>query len=46
MSVRQLLQSKPEASAFVMLIAMMIIFSFASPAFLTYNNFRCPDLVR
>ena len=40
MSVRQLLQSKPEASAFVMLIVMMIIFSFASPAFLTYNNFQ------
>lgn len=37
--MRQILQSRPEASAFVMLIVMMIIFSLISPAFLTYNNF-------
>ncbi len=40
MSARQFLQDKPEASAFLMLIIMMIVFSFASPAFLTYNNFQ------
>ena len=37
--MRQILQTRPEASAFVMLIVMMIIFSLISPAFLTYNNF-------
>ncbi len=40
LSVRQSFQSRPEASAFVMMVVMMIFFSLISPAFLTYNNFQ------
>lgn len=38
--LRNVLQSKPEASAFFMLIIMMVFFSFLSSAFLTTNNFQ------
>lgn len=40
MSFSRLLQSRPETSALVMLIAMMVVFTFLSPAFFTYNNFQ------
>ncbi|MFV0384331.1 ABC transporter permease [Paracoccus sp. (in: a-proteobacteria)] len=36
----QLLLKKPEASAFIMLVVMMIVFTFLSPAFLTYANLQ------
>lgn len=38
--MKSLLQSKPEASALIMLVVMLVAFSFLSPAFLTYNNFQ------
>ncbi len=40
MRISGALQSRPEASALVMFITMMIIFSFLSPAFFQYNNFQ------
>jgi len=36
----EFLQKRPEASALIMLLLMLVIFSFMSPAFLTYNNFQ------
>lgn len=38
--MRTLFQRRPEASALLMLIVMMIAFAFLSPAFLTYNNLQ------
>jgi ribose/xylose/arabinose/galactoside ABC-type transport system permease subunit len=35
-----ILRSKPEASAFLMLAVMTLLFTFLSPAFLTYGNFQ------
>lgn len=40
MRFSNLLRSKPEASAFLMLAVMTLLFTFLSPAFLTYNNFQ------
>lgn len=40
MRFSKLLRSKPEASAFLMLAVMTLLFTFLSPAFLTYNNFQ------
>ena len=40
MHFTKLLQTKPEASAFLMLIAMTIVFSLLSPHFLTLGNFQ------
>ena len=36
----RLLQERTEASALLMLVIMLVAFSFMSPAFLTYNNFQ------
>ena len=38
--MNELLERRPEASALVMLVLMLVLFSFLSPAFLTYNNFQ------
>ncbi len=40
MSLRHILQSKPEASAFLMLMFLTLVFSLLSPAFMTYGNFQ------
>lgn len=40
MSLRYILQSKPEASAFLMLMFLTLVFSLLSPAFMTYGNFQ------
>lgn len=40
MSFKRMLQTKPEASAFLMLLTMMVVFSLLSPSFLTYSNFQ------
>lgn len=40
MSFRHMIQTKPEASAFLMLLAMMAVFTFLSPVFLSYGNFQ------
>ena len=39
-SMTRLLQERTEASALIMLVIMLAVFSFLSPAFLTYNNFQ------
>ena len=38
--MKNLLQTRPEASAVIMLGVMLVVFSFLSPAFLTYANFQ------
>ena len=40
MHFKKMLQTKPEASAFLMLIAMTFVFSLLSPTFLTLGNFQ------
>ena len=40
MPFKRMLQTKPEASAFLMLLVMIFAFSLLSPAFFTYGNFQ------
>ena len=40
MNFKKMLQTKPEASAFLMLIAMTFVFTLLSPTFLTLGNFQ------
>ena len=40
MSFKRMLQTKPEASALLMLLTMMVVFSLLSPSFLSYNNLQ------